>query len=554
MNFITSILLLSTNSNLHPTTTYLQSFDNASTSTLIYSNLFHHQTLYQNYDRNTTFVKLGDFNGSTGSDTDHDSDSNDDDSSSSSSSDSDLSSSENDFPGNIENISVSDDQVFPAEYPPQKDYFNLYPYDDSDVFIKNEIQKHINKNQHVLEWGISPPMNISMSEPETDSTIPSYTPVNTDEEEHITTVEIITLTITRLVTRTKSKITVDPVQQESGRLIIGPSPTEVSITDIDETTTDEPETTQEQESESDLEPTTTTNIYPTNVEDIDDITFPIDFFPKSTSKEFSILPIEGTTVYLSEPPETPTTIFTVERPPRPRTKKRPRPKSKSKSSIDTIDISSIFREIGSITTLPVTTTTSVPVITPTTSTKTVKKSKGKLKSLLSRITQIPISPITDDAIITEDSTSSEYVLTTTKHPKTKNRKAIKFTTISSSQRIKKYPRITTHSVDDTGGSKNKINYRTTTVLRNNITTNTSVIQPSHFSKIDSPEISSTENHQEPTTSDYSKIDGFQPNNDFTGVIMPANRQRFIFRSISEISRISFWFWLFMCFIMFVFLL
>lgn len=71
--------------------------------------------------------------------------------------------------------------------------------------------------------------------------------------------------------------------------------------------------------------------YPTNGNDIDDITFPIRFIRTLISGEYSVLPIEGSTIYLGYPIESSTSLrYSGIRLARPLRTKRRRPRSKPK--------------------------------------------------------------------------------------------------------------------------------------------------------------------------------------------------------------------------------
>ena len=446
------------------------------------------------------------------------------------------------------------------------------------------------------------------------------------ETNEITTVEVITLTITKVLARHDLAAIVTPIQQhQSGHLIIGyplPIATKSRLHDyykssgvlkeVDANPTEEydsgdgKENTQQNpipekmrlptnDDPYSLKPThhydpsaTMQNPHkqftnrtgnfeiPTNVQDIDDITFPIDLSSlDSTLNLYSILPINQTNLpdvnTLSLAPGTGSvpprysnhhSEFTVERPPRPsRTKKRPRIKAKKTMKVST-QISSAMSKSIHITRIGSTSSGIASGITNIVIPNSSSSIYDNYQDSSSDKQPVSLSMPTKTITMTTD-TTSEPVTITEKLDKPKFPDI--FTIIRSKLLSKKPQETKLHSPTSTGARSSKLMsssssnnnkpeiskttkeynqtqentlYNTTkAVPKTSVVSSTTSTKPNdQGNNILNSFIQFTETiHSRirfPTADDNNNNAGNNYHRRFTGVVLPENRQ-FIFRSASQ---------------------
>ncbi|KAF6071597.1 hypothetical protein FOB64_001315 [Candida albicans] len=314
MNYITSLLLLSSNTFLHPTTTYLQSMNDSivlvtsSVSTeltaLAYdpistisgvngtNNIDYIKLLN---DTNSTFVQLDN------SDTDIDDSSSNSEDVSSNDEQIALMNSSSDFSDESDEGNDSDDNGDEVENMENNQANESDTQNENDRVLNYDTSSSENENENEMKMKTKNPQSKSKSKSsklkhksrKSHKRRPKLLKSKDVETNEITTVEVITLTITKVLARHDLAAIVTPIQQhQSGHLIIG---------------------------------------------------YPLPIATKSRLMTIINLVVTG-----SVPPRYSNhhSEFTVERPPRPsRTKKRPRIKAKKTMKVSTQISSAMSKSI-----------------------------------------------------------------------------------------------------------------------------------------------------------------------------------------------------------------
>lgn len=348
MNYLTSLLLLSTNTFIQPTVTIVTTTINNSivleTST-IDPNLT--TTEYDLHDNNSSFVKLNEVylsdssDGSTDEDGEFEGQNTDDtgstcDSCDSTDNDSDSEDDRVFVHGYTVTTTITTTTTSYGHYPRPNDYFENAA---NKGFFHSALEP-VKK----LQWGIH------TSKPGKSYRRPFRKFHRTGGGAFKKNDNFINrrVTVTKSITKYVAMPTVKPlpIQQDTGTVHFGlqssktrPQRGTSSLKLIERVPTNYiPITSESFTPEATLThvvPYITNSViyYPTNGNDIDDITFPIRFIRTLISGEYSVLPIEGSTIYLGYPIESSTSLrYSSIRLARPLRTKRRRPRSKTKTT------------------------------------------------------------------------------------------------------------------------------------------------------------------------------------------------------------------------------